>query len=164
MDGAFFDAISIQATATKPTRPRGFDFQLDQRMEARKVDFEGKQASLRRRPNARPLNRPPVPDFKALHAVQEASLTSRKDHIKPVLPVAVEFSTDARAKEREKFDQMMRQKEIEIERQKQERRRVREMEEEKEIQELRRKAIPKAHQVPEWYADMRKKGSDYIQG
>jgi hypothetical protein len=100
-----------------------------------------------------------VPDFKALHAAQEAYLASRKEQITPVVPVAMEFSTDTRAKERVKFDQMMREKELEIQRQKEEKRRQREMEDEKEIQELRKKAIPRAHQVPGWYSNIKK--SDY---
>jgi len=75
----------------------------------------------------------------------------------------VEFKTDARAKEREKFNQMIREKEMEMERQREERRRQREMEEEREIRELRKRAIPKAHVVPEWYGEIRKKGNDSIQ-
>ena len=45
----------------------------------------------------------------------------------------------------------------ELERQAEERRRQRELEEEAEVRELRRRAVPKANEVPEWYAFAPKK-------
>ncbi|KAK0476412.1 hypothetical protein IW261DRAFT_422127 [Armillaria novae-zelandiae] len=97
--------------------------------------------------------RNPIPDFKALHAAEEARLAARKEHIIPVKPIAKEFSTDERIKERRMFDERIKEKEAEMERALEERRKQREQEEEKEVRELRRKAVPKAHEVPEWYKD-----------
>lgn len=54
----------------------------------------------------------------------------------------------------------MKHKVEEIERVKEERRKEKEAEEEREMKELRKKAIPKANEVPEWYAGApRKLGS-----
>ncbi|KAK0495147.1 hypothetical protein EDD18DRAFT_1354336 [Armillaria luteobubalina] len=97
--------------------------------------------------------RNPIPDFKALHAAEEARLAARKEHIIPVKPIAKEFSTDERIKERRIFDERIKEKEAEMERAFEERRKQREQEEEREVRELRRKAVPKAHEVPEWYKD-----------
>lgn len=70
------------------------------------------------------------------------------------------MNTEFRAKERQKFDELMKHKVEEIERVKEERRKEKEAEEEREMKELRKKAIPKANEVPEWYAGApRKLGS-----
>lgn len=53
---------------------------------------------------------------------------------------------------------MVRRKEDEMERVKEERRRALEEEEMRLVKELRKKAIPKANEVPEWYADAPKRG------
>lgn len=100
-----------------------------------------------------------VPDFKALHAAQEALTAARKELIVPVIPVQVELSTEARVKEREKFEEARRTREREIERQMEERRLRREEEEERELKELRKRAVPRANAVPDWYADAPKKNS-----
>jgi hypothetical protein len=63
------------------------------------------------------------------------------------------LNTEFRAKERQKFDELMRRKVEEMERAKEEKKKEREAEEERELKELRKKAIPKANEVPEWYAD-----------
>jgi hypothetical protein len=77
----------------------------------------------------------------------------------PIVPAApIVLCTELRAREREKFDEMVRIKEEEIERAKEERRRQRDAEEEREMKELRKRAIPKANEIPEWYADMPKRG------
>lgn len=124
-------------------------------MEARKAEFEKEKLARPKKHN--PL---PVPDFKALHAAQEARQALRREQYTPVVPLRIELNTDGRAKEREKFDQMMREKEMEMERAMEERRREREAEEENEIRELRKKAIPRAHEVPEWYKEAPKKKRD----
>ncbi|PPQ77550.1 hypothetical protein CVT25_011410 [Psilocybe cyanescens] len=99
----------------------------------------------------------PIPDFKALHAAQEAKLALRKENIHPTVPLPIKWETDHRAKERQKFDEMVREKEREQERLVEERRREREEQEERELRELRKKAVPKAHEVPEWYKEAPKK-------
>jgi len=102
-----------------------------------------------------------IPDFKALHAAElQASLAFRQAHVTPTIPVTPELNTEFRARERQKFDELMRRKTEEMERVKDERRKAREEEEEREVKELRKKAIPKANDVPEWYADApRRSGS-----
>ena len=54
-------------------------------------------------------------------------------------------------RERRKFDGMMKEKEKENQRAMEERRRQQEEEEEREIRKMRRRAVPKAHEVRDWY-------------
>ncbi|KAG1813841.1 uncharacterized protein BJ212DRAFT_1300738 [Suillus subaureus] len=139
------------------TKPIAFTFHMDARVEARKAEFEKLAGSVNEERGHR--QRHPVPDFKVLHEAHQASLAWRKEHIIPIVPAPpIVLSTEIRAREREKFDQMMRIKEEEIQQAKEERRRQRDAEEEREIKELRKRAIPKANEIPEWYADMPKKG------
>jgi hypothetical protein len=95
--------------------------------------------------------RHPIPDFKALHATQEAKLATRRVKPNPVLPLPLQLSTEERMRERRKFDEMMKEKEKENQRAMEERRRQREQEEEREVREMRKRAVPRAHDVPEWY-------------
>ncbi|KAF8661435.1 hypothetical protein AX16_001353 [Volvariella volvacea WC 439] len=99
-----------------------------------------------------------VPDFKAIHAMNEQRLANqrRKLGVAPVVPEPFDFKTEIRAKERGKFDGMIKEKEKEMERIEEEKRRLREEEEKREIKELRKKAVPKAHEVPEWYKERKK--------
>lgn len=99
----------------------------------------------------------PVPDFKALHAMHESTFANRRGQITPVIPAPIQFQTDIRAKKREKFDEMVREKEREKQLMEERRERERALEEEKEIMLMRRKAIPRAHEVPEWYKDAPKR-------
>ncbi|PPQ72415.1 hypothetical protein CVT24_002986 [Panaeolus cyanescens] len=99
----------------------------------------------------------PVPDFKALHAAHEASLANRKENIHPTKPIEIMWETEIRAKERQRFDEMVKEKEKEQERLKEQERKEREEQEAREIRELRKKAIPKANEVPEWYKDVPRK-------
>lgn len=62
--------------------------------------------------------------------------------------------TDVRARERSKFNERVREKEAEMDRALEERKRQQAEEEERENRELRKKAIPKAHPVPDWYKDV----------
>lgn len=143
----------IGAPASNTTKTAGFNFRLDGRMEARKAEFEKSQAQPKRKRD----NIPPIPDFKALHAAQDAQLALRREHIKPVVPLLVEFSTDGRAKERQKFDEKIKEKEKELALATEQRRREREEEEAREVKELRKKAVPKAHEVPDWYKEAPRK-------
>jgi septal ring factor EnvC (AmiA/AmiB activator) len=95
-----------------------------------------------------------------MHAAQEAELALRKENIQPVVPLPVHWETDVRLKERQKYDEKMREKQRELEREMAMRRREREEEEEREVRELRKKAVPKAHGVPEWYKEAPKKKKD----
>ncbi len=84
-------------------------------------------------------------------------LAQKRAEIHPTVPIEFGLATTTRAQEREKFEEARRARERELERQAEERRRQRELEEEEEIRELRRRAIPKANEVPEWYAFAPKK-------
>lgn len=139
----------------KSTKPVEFKFQVDARLEARKSESEKERAlasSLLTRKQTHP-----VPDFKALHALHEAELALRKENIAPTIPIPIEFKTVERVREREKFDEHIREKERELARVMEQRRREKEEEEEREVRELRKRAIPKAHEVPEWYKEAPKK-------
>jgi hypothetical protein len=101
-----------------------------------------------------------IPDFKAMHASQAAQSALRRGHLVPTVPVPIVFSTDARVKERELFDQKVRERERELEGAREVQRREREEEEVKELKEMRKHAIPKAHEVPEWYKEAPRRNND----
>jgi hypothetical protein len=96
----------------------------------------------------------PIPDFKALQAAHEQALTARREQhaVAPTVPIDFALSTATRAQERERFDEARRAREREAERAREEAARLRAEDEEREIRELRRRAVPKANEVPEWYA------------
>ena len=71
-----------------------------------------------------------------------------------IVPDGFRFSTEQRAKEREKFDEAVRVKQKEKERQSEEERAAKAVEEERGIKEMRKRAVPKANSIPEWYAAM----------
>ncbi|KAF9235381.1 hypothetical protein BU15DRAFT_51475 [Melanogaster broomeanus] len=138
------------------TRPVAFTFRVDARLEARKAE-ERTAASEQGSMMSRPLLHA-VPDIKTLQESRQVALGCRKENNVPSRPVMpFFFSTEQRAKERERFDEMVRRKEEEMERLKEEQRRLEAEEEDRAIMELRRKAIPKANSVPEWYAGMPKR-------
>jgi hypothetical protein len=105
----------------------------------------------------------PIPDFKALHSQHGQEMASRKENVAPLIPIAPFSHTEARLQERAKFEEMVKEKQKEAERVKEEQRRLEQEKEEGEIRELRRKAIPKAHDVPAWYASAPKKAKDTIE-
>ncbi|KAJ6492219.1 hypothetical protein C8R45DRAFT_990656 [Mycena sanguinolenta] len=98
-----------------------------------------------------------VPDFKAMHATLAAQNVLRRSQLAPTIPVPIAFSTDIRAKERELFDEKVREKERELEAAREVQRREREQEEARELKDLRKRAIPKAHEVPDWYKEAPKR-------
>ncbi|KAJ7907706.1 hypothetical protein B0H13DRAFT_2018140 [Mycena leptocephala] len=101
-----------------------------------------------------------IPDFKAIHASQAAQSALRRAHLVPTVPVPIVFSTDARVKERELFDQKVRERERELEAVREVQRREREEEEANELKEMRKHAIPKAHEVPVWYKEAPRRNND----
>jgi hypothetical protein len=137
----------INVSRSNTTKPVGFNFRLEARIEARRVELEEKEKNT----TTGRRGRLPVPDFKALHTAEEAKVAVRKERYAPVFPMPLHLSTDDRARERQKFDGMIKEKEREVERALEERKRDREAEEEKEVREIRRRAVPKAHEIPEWY-------------
>jgi hypothetical protein len=117
-------------------------------MQTRKTELEQKAQPLRKR-------------AKVDHESGSTEVSQSASRRAPVMPSAFSFSTEARAKERGRFDEQMRIKQQELERQLEERRRERLLQEEKEVKELRKRAVPKANRVPEWYATMpKRKGRD----
>ena len=82
-----------------------------------------------------------------------SSATSRK-RTALVIPEGFRFSTEQRAREREKFDEGVRVKQREKERRLEEERAAKAVEEEREVKEMRKRAVPKANEIPEWYATM----------
>ncbi|KAJ7779462.1 hypothetical protein DFH07DRAFT_876122 [Mycena maculata] len=100
-----------------------------------------------------------IPDFKVMHAVWDAQSALRRSQLAPTVPVPIAFSTDARAKERERFDEKVREKERERAATREVQRREREVEEARQVRELRKRAIPKAHEVPEWYKEAPRKNN-----
>ena len=93
----------------------------------------------------------PAPDFKAMHTAFDASLAQRKENIRPVVPLSIQLETDIRMQERKRFDQRIKEKLKEKEEEEEKNRRLRQGEEERELKELRKKLVIKAHEVPEWY-------------
>lgn len=74
-----------------------------------------------------------------------------------IIPKEFKFSTEQRARDREEFDKGVRVKQEEKERLLEEERAIKAVEEEREIKEMRKRAVPKASSVPEWYAGMPKR-------
>ncbi|KAF9077789.1 hypothetical protein BDP27DRAFT_1311680 [Rhodocollybia butyracea] len=144
-----------QTSATHSTRPVGFNFHSTRRLEARKADSSAREHEHEEEPKRKQKLHTAytVPDFKASHAAQDALLSSLRGQIKPVAPLPMEFHTDARARERIKYNERVREKELEMERALEEKKRQQAEEVERELRELRKKAIPKAHAVPDWYKD-----------
>ena len=59
---------------------------------------------------------PPVPDFKALHALQASVLAQQRERraeVHPTVPVAFGLATETRAAERERFEEARRARERE---------------------------------------------------
>jgi len=140
------------------TNSAGFAIGSGTRQEAQKAGCDD-QLSTSAIESWTKLRKPPIPDFKALHAAElQASLVFRKERKAPTVPITPELTTKLRAKERERFDEVIRQKEMEMNRIKEQRRKAREEEEALEVKELRKRSVPRANEVPDWYADAPKKG------
>ncbi|KAJ7865359.1 hypothetical protein B0H14DRAFT_414832 [Mycena olivaceomarginata] len=101
-----------------------------------------------------------IPDFKALHASLAAQHSLRRSQLAlaPTVPKPIAFSTDARARERGVFDERVREREREEDQRRELLRREREEEEAREVKEARKRAVPRAHEVPEWYKEAPRRG------
>lgn len=150
---------SSSSSMSTLTKPVAFTFRVDARLEARKADAHKLHAASVPQPNSQSHRETrPVPLFNSHHG--ETSLSLRKEDAmttSTTTAIPFIFSTEQRAKERAKFDAMMRHKEEEMARVREEARRRAEEEEEMEIREIRRRAVPKANEIPEWYAGMPKR-------
>nr|VWO96670.1 Cross-pathway control protein A [Ganoderma boninense] len=163
------DRPTANLPPAKPTIPQEFTFATSTRtlgrskaaVEQQPDKLSGPGASTSssngngqslKRSRANTAGHHPIPDFKALHAAHESTMAQRRAEVHRTVPVGFDFATDARAQDRNRFEEGRRVRERELEQQAEERRRQRELEEEAEVRELRRRAVPKANEVPEWYA------------
>ena len=89
--------------------------------------------------------------------LSSAASMSRSKRAPLIIPEAFTFSTEQRAKERERFDEAVRVKQKEKEERMEEDRAAKAVEEERGIKEMRKRAVPKANSIPEWYATMPKR-------
>ncbi|KIJ11339.1 hypothetical protein PAXINDRAFT_181867 [Paxillus involutus ATCC 200175] len=139
VDLPLFEKPNATLPAAQVTKPVAFTFRVDARLEARKIErLAASEQGMHR----------------ALHESHESTLACRKENIVPSGPIETFFFyTEQRAKERERFDEMVKRKEEEMQRVREEQRRLAAEEEERAIKELRRKAIPKANEVPECSGD-----------
>ncbi|EKM61544.1 uncharacterized protein PHACADRAFT_83962, partial [Phanerochaete carnosa HHB-10118-sp] len=145
---------SQPAVAAKLTKPVEFHFHSDARIEARRAG----DGSTAKRPRDPALA---IPDFAALqtrHA--QAVAAGRRQGVHPTVPAPLPLHTEARAHERERFDDARRGREAELERQREEQRRSQAQREEEEVRELRRRAVPRANEMPAWYAHAPKRSRD----
>ncbi|KAF8902191.1 hypothetical protein CPB84DRAFT_1776097 [Gymnopilus junonius] len=147
------------------TRPVEFKLQTDSRLETRtRKGNPGNESTSSYSRSRSQREKRPIPDFKAIHAAQEAELVLRKENIRPIVPLPIKWETEERLRERHKFDDMVREKERENTRLMEEKRKEQAEQEERELRELRKKAIPKANEVPEWYKEAPKKKDKKITG
>lgn len=145
------------------TRLVEFKFASDLRMQTRKGNRERMTRSLSSMSsssgssNGANKRLRPIRDSRKKHATQDVEREHQKENIHPVVPQPFQLVTEQRIKERRKFDEMVKEKERERAQLEEQKRREKEEEEEREIRELRKRAIPKANVVPEWYKDAPKK-------
>ncbi|QRW12744.1 proteoglycan 4 [Ceratobasidium sp. AG-Ba] len=138
----------------KPTVPVEFTFRSDLRMKP------PVETPL---PNAIPVALP-MPDFAAAHAAAEAANLARRERAQAAFLAAqaelesfrtskhmIGGETARRAAERAVFDAAMKVKEAEAERLRVEEKRLADEREAAEIKEMRKRMVPKANPVPEWY-------------
>ncbi|KAG8707922.1 hypothetical protein FRC09_001535 [Ceratobasidium sp. 395] len=138
----------------KPTVPVEFTFRSDLRMKP------SVETPL---PNAIPIALP-MPDFAAAHAAAEAANLARRERTQEAFLAAqaeleawreskheIGSVTARRAAERAVFDAALKVKEAEAERMRLEAKRLEDEKEAAEIKEMRKRMVPKANPVPEWY-------------
>ncbi|KAG8774515.1 hypothetical protein FRC12_001946 [Ceratobasidium sp. 428] len=138
----------------KPTVPVEFTFRSDLRMKP------PVEVPL---PNAIPIALP-MPDFVAAHAAAEAANLARRERTQEAFLTAqaeleawreskheIGSVTARRAAERAVFDAALKVKEAEAERMRLEAKRLEDEKEAAEIKEMRKRMVPKANPVPEWY-------------
>lgn len=160
----FYSFLQRQNVVAAPSKPT-FEFESTLRSEQRRNEFEDKMKTWESRAaSSANAGNKPLSGFNSLRSVYEPTKSSRRQQIVPTIPVTPHFSTTARIAERHKFEEARKARELEIERQAEERRRALEEEEEREWREQRKRAIPKANPVPDWYADVPRKGSQSKSG
>ena len=102
----------------------------------------------------------PIPDFKMLHAQIGASQAHRKENVHPATAQPFHWATDQRIKQRREFDDMVKEKVRQRELLEEQKRKEMEEEEERGVRELRKRLVPKANVVPEWYKGVPRKRKD----
>lgn len=133
-----------------------FDFRLDTQLTDSKAESHLRKSTTSSASSSqtKSLRELPIPDFKAMHAAHDAQMASRRVRVEPVVPRPMEFYSDLRAQERRRFEDRIREKERDAQLAQELKRKEREAQEAKEIMELRKKSVPKAHEVPDWYKDV----------
>ncbi|CUA71700.1 Proteoglycan 4 [Rhizoctonia solani] len=148
---------NTRATTSKlnPTVPIPFTFRSELRMKS--------QSSEGGLPAATPIAAP-MPDFAAAHAAAEAANLARRQRAQEAFLAAqaelescrhskhtIGGETARRAAERAVFDAAMKVKEAEAERIRNEQRKLDAEKQAAEIREMRRRMVPKANPVPDFY-------------
>ncbi|CAE6435612.1 unnamed protein product [Rhizoctonia solani] len=146
----------LAASRSNPTVPIPFTFRSELRMKPRPVEDHAVPAAI---PTAVPM-----PDFASAHAAAEAANLARRQRAHEAFLAAQEElesqrsskfaiggETARRAAERAVFDAAMRVKEAEAERVRNEQKRMQIEKEAAEIREMRRRMVPKANPIPQFY-------------
>ncbi|GJJ13126.1 hypothetical protein Clacol_007376 [Clathrus columnatus] len=129
--------------ALRPTIPAAFVFRSEERIAQRHAEADDK---------IKVVEEHLVP-FDT--SVKTQADQTRKKTSNPILPTdAPVLNTLIRAKAREKFDAERKEREKILELQRLIRERERAEQEEREYKEARKRTIPRAHEVPEWYKDV----------
>lgn len=149
MRETFHERGPARVFGSTTTKPEPFSFSLDSRSSSRASTSKFQSRSS----HSTSTRVHPIPDYRALHASHNAMLASRRNQIHPTVPLSLELSTESRAKERARFDELLKEKEQEQARMEDEEKRKKAEEELNEVKELRKRAMVKAHEVPEWYKD-----------
>ncbi|CAE6476787.1 unnamed protein product [Rhizoctonia solani] len=149
---------NTRTTASKlnPTVPIPFTFRSELRMKSQPTGESHLPAAI---PIASPM-----PDFAVAHAAAEAANLARRQRAQEVFLAAqaelesyrnakyvIGGETARRAAERAVFDAAMKVKEAEAERVRNEQKRTETEKEAAEIRDMRRRMVPKANPVPEFY-------------
>jgi hypothetical protein len=165
---------SFRSTLKRSTVPVEFRFELAARLEttAKEKPGPGREAgNSRKRPrNGVDASSSREDDQTGSHASAwkgkacsrsnnsaATSMGRSKGRTPLIVPGAFRFSTEQRARDREKFEEGVRAKQREKAQQLEEDRAANAAEEEREMREMRKRTVPKAHAVPEWYATMPKR-------
>ncbi|KAJ7626486.1 hypothetical protein B0H17DRAFT_996031 [Mycena rosella] len=141
--------VVVSSSSSSARVPLQFDFQA-----GAPADNDSQSEAEFKEPRPKTYH---IPDFATLHASQAAQNTLRRSQCAPTVPIPIAFSTDARVRERARFDAQVREREQKEDETRAVLRREREEREAEEMREMRKRAVPKAHEVPEWYKDAPKR-------
>jgi hypothetical protein len=139
--------------------PVEFHFTFNPRSSARNVELKQSASSSTSgsAPDHGVIVRP-VPDFATLQAAHASAVAARKAAaVSVVKPEPFDLRLEARARERDRFEEARRQREEKAEQLAEQRRHELEAQAQQDYKEARRQAVPKANPVPGWYRDAPKR-------